>query len=105
MTVFKELYAQDTQHIRRICTQMNQSIPSAAIEEVHQTILGLKMNKGVDYMDQTSEHLKYGGLCVKTDPLNLVNDIFSTKWVPPVLKSGQITPIFKERREYKSSLK
>ncbi|MEW8547096.1 MAG: hypothetical protein AB2693_26575, partial [Candidatus Thiodiazotropha sp.] len=92
----KESYAEDTEHILKICTQMNQNIPPATLEEVQHAILRLKSNKAADYMDLTSEHLKYGGHCVEAYLVNLVNFIFAAKRVPPVLKSGQITPIFKK---------
>ena len=92
----KEEYAEDTDRILKICTHKNQTIPPATYKEAHQAILRLKTNKATDYMDLTREHLKYGGPCVKTYPLNFVNHIFSFKRVPSVLKSGQITPVFKK---------
>ena len=75
----KVLDTEDTDPILKICTHMNQTIPPATYEEAHQAILRLKSNKAADYIDLTREHLKYGGLCVKTYPLNLVNHIFSLK--------------------------
>ena len=79
---------------------MNQHISPATLEEVQYAIKWLKTNKAADYMDPTSEHLKYGGQYVETYLLNLVNFIFASKKhpppPPPVLKSGLITPIFKK---------
>ena len=75
---------------------MNQHISPATLEEVQYAIKWLKTNKAADYMDLTSEHLKYGGQYVEIYLLNLVNFIFASKKVPQVLKSGLITPIFKK---------
>ena len=92
----KELYSGDTEHILNICNKMNQHISPATLEEVQYAIKRLKTNKAADYMDLTSEHLKYGGQYVEIYLLNLVNFIFASKKVPQVLKSGLITPIFKK---------
>ena len=75
---------------------MDRNIPPAAVDEVQYAVKRLKTNKAADYMDLTSEHLKYGGWGVDTYLLNLVNFIFKTKRIPSVLKSRQITPIFKK---------
>ena len=45
---------------------MNQHISPATLEEVQYAIKWLKTNKAADYMDLTSEHLKYGGQYVET---------------------------------------
>ena len=75
---------------------MNQTIPSATLSEVRYAISRLKSNKAADYLALKSEHLRYGGLCVETYLLNLVNYIFATKRVPAALKSGMIIPIYKK---------
>ena len=61
----KELYSSDTEHILNICTKMNQHISLATLEEVQYAIKRPKTNKAADYMDLTSEHLKYGGQYVE----------------------------------------
>ena len=91
-----EFVVKDFDHIINTCSLMDQEIPPAALSVIRYAISRLKANKAADYLDHTSEHLKYGGLCVETFLLNLVNYIFDKKQVPRVLTGGLVTPIYKK---------
>ena len=71
--VTMRFFYQDIDHIINFCSKMNQTIPPATLSEVRYAISRLKSNKAADYLDLTSEHFKYGGLCIETYLLNLVN--------------------------------
>ena len=91
-----EFVVKDFDHIINTCSLMDQEITPATLSEIRYAISRLKTNKTADYLDLTSDYLKYCGLCVETFLLNSVNYIFDTKQVSHVLKDGLVPPIYKK---------
>jgi len=86
----------DIETIDSIIHAKGEDITPANEEEVQSAIAKLNNNKAPDYLGFTAEHLKLGGEALHRYIAKLVNTIFKNKEVPPLLKQGTITPVFKK---------
>ncbi len=67
------------------------------IEEISTAIRKLKSGKAAGPDNLTAEHLKHGGLTEQKWLLKIFNRILSLKEIPPCLKQGIITPVYKRK--------
>ena len=64
-------------------------------EEVEHAVQNMKLKKSTGPDNLSAEHLRYGGHCIVTWLLEILNSIIDTELVPLSLKSGITIPIYK----------
>ena len=92
----QELVESDIESIQRIVSESKTPIEKISVRELKTALNKLKPNKAADVMNLTSEHFKYGGQCLESYLLNVMNYIISSQNISSVLKEGLLTPIYKK---------
>ena len=88
------------QAIMEVCSSSEnasqQYVKPASLAEIQNAIKNLNNNKAPDHLGLTAEHLKYGGKNLLLVLQCIINQVFYQQKIPPVLKLGIITPVFKK---------
>ena len=82
--------------------QDNSQIPPITSELIAKCITELKNGKAADMFGITSEHLKHAGPAVVRLIAELIQNIVNDCVLPPCLKTGVITPVFKNKNSPQS---
>ena len=82
--------------------QDNSQIPPITSELIAKCIMELKNGKAADMFGITIEHLKHAGPVVAKLIAELIQNIVNDCVLPPCLKTGVITPVFKNKNSPQS---
>jgi hypothetical protein len=76
---------------------INESIEETNVEKIAKAIRSINRGKSADYHGLTIEHIINAGKDMDKLLLLITNEIFRQGRVPETLKTGLLTPIFKNK--------
>lgn len=77
-------------------------IEPLSIDDIRKIISSCKNGKAQDSDKITAEHFKYAGDGVLQDLLFIINSLLKSKFIPPRLLHGTLTPILKKSKDKKN---
>ena len=97
-TILFDLYSNNN----RCTTDHVAPIMPLNLSEIKKIVCSCKNGKAQDDTMLTAEHFKYAGDGALSDLKTIINKMLLTKYIPPKLLHGMLTPILKKNKDKKN---